>query len=561
MPQARSLDRITIPNPCDADWDSMSGNDQVRFCEHCNLHVTDLSSLSRSGAMRLVAESQGRLCVRFIQRPGGGVLTRAPEKLYRIGRRASRLAAGVFTATLSVSSAMAQTRPSSVAQSHDSAELVLTTEDLHGVADEFAASIAGTIKTEAGALVSEATVVLVDRETGEERNTTSSPAGEYVFQFLPAGDYLLWVRKPEFETSRNTLRVNANSTLRQDIELSGRRRISVMGGMAMIMFEENPLLKAVTADDIEQVRVLAFSESNINQSSRSSGNSVLAEAVERGNREIMAVLISAGADVNTRSDAGRTALMSLSEKASPELVRDLVFAGAKLNARDDAGNSALMNASSSSSASVLSELIKIGAQVDATNSSGETALFAAARANSAEAIELLIKAGANVNARDEDGQTALMAIASSGDFEKARALIAHGAEIDLKDNDGQTLLMLAAMNEDPRLAKLLLEAGAKMDATDREGTTALMMAAERGPETTALLLIQAGAQVNAVDKEGRSVLMRAVFNGQEENVRALLNAGADYKAKDKEGNTVLALARENGNEEVLKLLKSRGAPE
>ncbi len=27
--QLRSLDRITIPTPCDADWDSMTGNDQI----------------------------------------------------------------------------------------------------------------------------------------------------------------------------------------------------------------------------------------------------------------------------------------------------------------------------------------------------------------------------------------------------------------------------------------------------------------------------------------------------------------------------------------------------
>src|SRR5262245_55297980 len=106
----RLLDRITVPKPCDADWDSMIGNDQVRFCEHCNLHVTDLSSMTRHEAMRLVARSQGRLCVRFIQSPTGGVITTGvPEKLYRIGRRVSRIAAGAFTATLSLSSAAAQT--------------------------------------------------------------------------------------------------------------------------------------------------------------------------------------------------------------------------------------------------------------------------------------------------------------------------------------------------------------------------------------------------------------------------------------------------------------------
>ena len=92
----------------------MIGNDQVRFCEHCQLHVNDLSAMTRHEAMRLVARSQGRLCVRYVQLPGGGVLTRAPERLYRIGRRVSRLAAGAFTATLTLSTAVAQTRPSSV---------------------------------------------------------------------------------------------------------------------------------------------------------------------------------------------------------------------------------------------------------------------------------------------------------------------------------------------------------------------------------------------------------------------------------------------------------------
>src|ERR1051326_4852372 len=93
----RSLDRITIPQPCDANWDEMIGNDQFRFCAHCSLHVTNLSSMTRQDAIHFVSESRGRICIRYIERPNGGVLTqKLPEKLYRIDRRASRLAAGAF---------------------------------------------------------------------------------------------------------------------------------------------------------------------------------------------------------------------------------------------------------------------------------------------------------------------------------------------------------------------------------------------------------------------------------------------------------------------------------
>src|SRR4030095_4407973 len=107
----RTLDQIQIASPCNAEWDSMTGNDQIRFCDHCNFKVHNLSAMTRQKALRLVADSRGRLCVRFISGPDGRPLTQMPAKLHTIGRRASRLVAGAFTAALTVSSAVAQTRP------------------------------------------------------------------------------------------------------------------------------------------------------------------------------------------------------------------------------------------------------------------------------------------------------------------------------------------------------------------------------------------------------------------------------------------------------------------
>jgi hypothetical protein len=86
----------------------MIGNDQVRFCEHCHLHVNNLSTMTRSEALRFVARSRGRICIRFVQGPSGPLTGKMPDKLYNIGRRASRLAAGAFSAALSISTAAAQ---------------------------------------------------------------------------------------------------------------------------------------------------------------------------------------------------------------------------------------------------------------------------------------------------------------------------------------------------------------------------------------------------------------------------------------------------------------------
>jgi hypothetical protein len=69
------LDNIRIATPCNADWDEMTGDDRVRFCGKCEKNVYDLSSLSRIEAEKLVGEREGRMCVRFYQRPDGTMLT------------------------------------------------------------------------------------------------------------------------------------------------------------------------------------------------------------------------------------------------------------------------------------------------------------------------------------------------------------------------------------------------------------------------------------------------------------------------------------------------------
>ena len=57
------LEQIRVREPCTADWDRMSGDDRVRFCEGCQSHVHNLSAMTRDEAERLVCEAAGRLCV------------------------------------------------------------------------------------------------------------------------------------------------------------------------------------------------------------------------------------------------------------------------------------------------------------------------------------------------------------------------------------------------------------------------------------------------------------------------------------------------------------------
>ncbi len=555
--QLRSLDQITIPKPCDADWNSMTGNDQVRFCEHCNLRVNNLSSMTRRDALRLIARSKGRLCVRYIQRLDGGVLTKGvPQKLHRIS----------LTATLSLTSAAAQTslRSGSESPPRDSAvtKMVPTREQ--------SASLSGVITDPNGAVVPGATVSLTNKTGDLVFNYTTADDGVYKFSLLEAGVYSLTVEAPSFaktEASGLSLSSDTNKTFDLAVNLpvftehveilSTSMEVSVQGGVS-VRRPEDPLVNAAFKDDLDLVRQLILTTPDVNVRDSATDQTALAFAIENGNREMVRTLLGAGAYINARGRAGQTALMSLNGKADVDLVRDLLRAGVDVNARDERGETPLLNAATSSSFAVIQELVSYGASMDAKNDTGTTVLMKAAENDDPQVAKLLLKFGIDVNARDENQENALLNATRWGSPATVKALIDARADVNAKGGDGKTALILAANNAEPRLVKLFIDAGADVNAKDDDQNSALMIAADEGRVQTIKALIEAGAKIDAKDDDGRTALMRA---SDPETVLFLLNAGADFTLKDKDGQTALSLARKNDQEAVIRLLKSRGAPE
>jgi len=69
------LKNLKIASPCPADWDAMSGDERKRFCGDCKLNVYNLSGMTKYDAENLLRNSEGRICVRYFQRPDGTILT------------------------------------------------------------------------------------------------------------------------------------------------------------------------------------------------------------------------------------------------------------------------------------------------------------------------------------------------------------------------------------------------------------------------------------------------------------------------------------------------------
>jgi hypothetical protein len=96
------LDNVRVAAPCNVDWDSMYGNERVRFCGQCKLNVYNLSDMTKSEAEDLVTRADGRLCIRYYMRADGSIITNnCPVGLWRIKRRLSRVATAIGSAVVS----------------------------------------------------------------------------------------------------------------------------------------------------------------------------------------------------------------------------------------------------------------------------------------------------------------------------------------------------------------------------------------------------------------------------------------------------------------------------
>jgi hypothetical protein len=68
------LDNIRVGTPCRVSWDSMPGDERKRACSKCEKNVYNISELTRAEAEALIIRHEGKLCVRYYQRPDGTIL-------------------------------------------------------------------------------------------------------------------------------------------------------------------------------------------------------------------------------------------------------------------------------------------------------------------------------------------------------------------------------------------------------------------------------------------------------------------------------------------------------
>ena len=134
----------------------------------------------------------------------------------------------------------------------------------------------------------------------------------------------------------------------------------------------------------------------------------LITATAEGKKEIVQILLAAGANPNLKIGGGRFALISAAQYGYTDIADMLIKAGANVNLGRDDDVTPLMVAAGNGKVSVTDLLLKSGANVNAGDDVRKTALIFAAFMGYPEVVELLVNSGADVNATDKSGWTALM---------------------------------------------------------------------------------------------------------------------------------------------------------
>jgi hypothetical protein len=102
------LSHVRVAAPCRADWESMRGNERVRFCGQCSMNVYNLSNMTKQDAEALILSTEGRLCVRYYHRKDGSILTaNCPVGLRALKRRVTGFSRAAVSSVLSFFAGMA----------------------------------------------------------------------------------------------------------------------------------------------------------------------------------------------------------------------------------------------------------------------------------------------------------------------------------------------------------------------------------------------------------------------------------------------------------------------
>ena len=329
----------------------------------------------------------------------------------------------------------------------------------------------------------------------------------------------------------------------------------VAGSAEPLQLATSDFFAFIEAGDADAVRHFLEAGMSPNASTEDSrAIPALTWAVTHEQREIVELLVSAGADLEATGALRKTALLSAAEGTQTASLRVLIGAGADVNAVDRYGATVLMWATARPSTEAVALLLEAGADVNAQMPTGISALHWAV-GNRHDYTALLLEAGADPNLLDAERRSALDIASDAGTMS---TLLAHGANRENRDKDGWTPLMRVVRERRLDLTRMLIRGRVDVNATSDLGWSPIALACAAGNSEIVSVLIAGGADVNVSTPTAETPLIWSSRRGDLDVVIELLAAGADPNVSSS-GITPLMWAVINGHDRVARRLVGAGA--
>ncbi|GME51663.1 hypothetical protein M1813_007436 [Neofusicoccum parvum] len=320
---------------------------------------------------------------------------------------------------------------------------------------------------------------------------------------------------------------------------------------------EDPLILATDHQRRDTVATLLEHGAFVNVRGGVDDASALHYAVDRGDEDILRLLLENHADPNLLDSYDDSPLMCASRNGNIEAVELLLQYNADVN--EAAQATPLMMAAEYGHADICKKLLQSGAYINtAQQPDGETALYLAARYGHADAAEVLLQYGADPYATTQSGFTHLMIASECGHLDVVNVLADYIDVTQTTDPYLPTALMLAAKYGHAEVCQQLLDYNVDINATQEpDGETALTLAAQYGHTQALIVLLNDEDNFCGNFPAGpydMMPLMHAAMNGYSDVVQALLQVFNSPEESDANGWTALCYAAWFGHVEVAQQL-------
>ncbi|KAB8290813.1 hypothetical protein EYC80_008450 [Monilinia laxa] len=261
------------------------------------------------------------------------------------------------------------------------------------------------------------------------------------------------------------------------------------------------------------------------------------------------ILLDRGANIEEKNGYNYTALMSAAYEANKEIVSLLLSRGADTESRVSNIDSTPMTLASGRVGGIkvmelLSKygadvnpkpqlvrwtpLLKLGYEMNLEPTFGGTPLLQATEFARGAEVEFLLRKGGNPNVQDSRKRTPLGNAIQQADEQSVLLLLDAGAHREMVCEDGLSPVHLAAMCGDYKIMQMLLieNTDVNIRASEKhQENTALHMAIQKQQGTVVKLLLSKGAGVNAVNTDDKTALDLAIELGNKGLEAILKNSG------------------------------------